>query len=152
MEIQTKYHGKMKINPEKVIHFPSGIPGFIEEKKFVLLHLSEDSVFQTLQSLHTPDLAFIVTNPYHFYKDYEFKLDQNIREFLQIKRAEDVAVFSILTLREPFDKSTLNLKAPIIMNMKTNQAKQYVLNSPKYSIKTPLNSQALVRMKGDESC
>src|SRR5699024_7712639 len=84
MIIKTKYLGNMQISQSKIIKFPSGIPGFLEELEFALLDLPGNPIFQTLQSLKTPELAFIVVNPYHFYRDYEFKLEKNILELLQI--------------------------------------------------------------------
>lgn len=51
MIIHTKYHGQMNIKEEQIILFESGIPGFLEEKQFVILPLSEDSPFVALQSV-----------------------------------------------------------------------------------------------------
>lgn len=149
--IETKYLGEVDINQSKIIQFPSGIPGFLDEDKFVLLHLPDNPIFQILQSVQTPALAFIVVNPYHFYNDYEFRLDEQLIEYLQIKRKEDVSVLAIVTLKQPFKQSTINLKAPLIINTKLNDGKQYVLTSDKYSSKTPIVPEAdqSAKVEGD---
>ena len=37
MKISTKFHGEIEINDQDIITFQSGIPGFLDEKKFTLL-------------------------------------------------------------------------------------------------------------------
>lgn len=133
MKILTKYLGEVEANEDQFIHFQSGIPGFNEETKFILLELPGNPVFQILQSITTSGLAFVVTNPYHFYHDYAFEMDINVKESLAINSKNDVTIYSIVTLRDPFEKSTLNLKAPVIINPATKQGKQFILNQEAYS-------------------
>ncbi|AXI10016.1 flagellar assembly protein FliW [Oceanobacillus sp. 143] len=140
MFIQTKYLGEVEINREKIIQFPSGLPGFGDELEFVLLHLPNNQVFQILQSTTTANVAFIVTNPYLIYGTYEFELDDNMLETLQIKDEKDVTVFSIVTLKDPFATSTLNLKAPIIINTTNKLGKQYILNTDIYQSKASITN------------
>lgn len=116
MIIHTKYHGQMNVKEEQIILFENGIPGFLEEKQFVILPLSEDSPFVALQSVTSENLAFIVVSPFIFFKNYEFDLDESTAELLDIDNIEDVEVMTILTMAEPFEKSTANLLAPIIVN------------------------------------
>ncbi|WP_330218310.1 flagellar assembly protein FliW [Ornithinibacillus californiensis] len=138
LNIVTKYLGDITIEDGQVINFPSGIPGFLEEKEFVLLNIPGNPVFQFLQSIHSSDLAFIVTNPYHFYTDYTVKLDDSTIESLQIESEKDVLIATIVTLKEPFDASTINLKAPIIINQKKMLGKQFILNSDDYESKASI--------------
>lgn len=147
--IDTKYLGKIDIEENQVIQFSSGLPGFVEEKKFALLEIPGNPLFQTLQSLTSPDLAFIVTNPYHFYVDYEFRLDEQILETLNIQSEQDVVVLSIVTLKSPFKTSTLNLKAPIIIHSARKHGKQYILNKEDYSTKAPIVSPNKLKVEGE---
>jgi len=139
MNIQTKYLGNIDVEEAKVIHFPGGLPGFIDETKFVLLDLPENEAFQILQSITSEHIAFIVTNPYHFYHEYEFELEANVLESLSINSEEDVLILTIVTLKDPFHMSTINLKAPIILNSAEMRGKQYILNISDYSAKSPLS-------------
>ncbi|ASN04728.1 flagellar assembly protein FliW [Virgibacillus necropolis] len=138
MRIQTKYLGEVDSNEELVINFFSGLPGFTNESKFMLLDLPGNPVFQILQSIITPDIAFVLTNPYHFHQDYAFELDSTVNESLKITNEKDVTVFSIVTLKDPFENSTLNLKAPIIINPTSKLGKQYILNVDNYLTKTSI--------------
>lgn len=138
MQIESTYLGSIVIDEDKILRFPAGLPGFAEEKEFVLLEIPENTSFHILQSVNNANLAFVITEPYHLYKEYTFELDEYIIESLQITSKDDVAVFTIMTLKEPFHKSTINLKAPIIINSKRQLAKQLVLNTDTYSSHSPI--------------
>ncbi|MBH9968842.1 flagellar assembly protein FliW [[Bacillus] enclensis] len=135
MKISTKYHGEIEINEEDVLLFESGIPGFAEEKKFTLLPLPENDWFHILQSVATPQLGFVVTDPFLFFKEYDFVLDQSSVDLLDMPSEKDVKVLTILTIRENLQESTANLKAPIIINLANNKAKQVILNDTTYQTK-----------------
>ncbi|ARW08476.1 flagellar assembly protein FliW [Bacillus atrophaeus] len=142
MFIKTKYHGQTNVKEEQMIVFESGLPGFSEEKQFVILPLSEDSPFVVLQSVVTENLAFIVVSPFVFFKGYEFDLSESAAELLEIENIEDVEVMTILTMEEPFEKSTANLLAPIIVNRKNMLAKQVVLHNSSYTTKHPIGGES----------
>ncbi|MGX4293423.1 flagellar assembly protein FliW [Bacillus sp. JK62] len=135
MIIKTKYHGEIRIDEGQIISFENGLPGFNEETQFVVLPLSEDSPFLALQSVKQEHIAFIVASPFIFFKGYEFDIDQATLELLHIEDIEDVEVMAILTLEEPFEKTTANLKAPIIVNKKEMKAKQIILHDASYETK-----------------
>ncbi|MGN8842569.1 flagellar assembly protein FliW [Niallia sp. HCP3S3_B10] len=138
MKIATKYHGEKEIRDKEVITFPQAIPGFPEEKEFVLLPLDEEGQFIVLQSVGNQQLAFVLSNPFTFFQDYDFTLEDHIVELLELESEEEVQVFSILTVQDPFEMTTANLQAPIIINSKKNIAKQVILNEPNYHTKHPL--------------
>ncbi len=135
MNIQTKYHGEIKVNEQEIWHFEKGLPGFPDEKQFVLLPLPNNDVFMILQAVQTPYIAFVITNPFLTFKDYEFKIDDSTLEQLQLESEKDVAVYSILTVKDPFVNTTINLQAPLIFNVKNHQAKQMILNDSPYHTK-----------------
>jgi len=133
--LATKYLGEIEINTDKIIHFHSGLPGFTDEKQFIIIDLPGNDLIQILQSVTTAELAFIITNPHHFHKDYEFKLDDSTIESLELKEEQDVAIFTIMTLKDPFKNSTINLQAPIVINSRKKLGKQYILNETKYAMR-----------------
>lgn len=149
MKLRTKYLGEVEVDHDKVLQFPSGLPGFINEKQFILLEMPGNPVFQVLQSVKTSDIAFIVVNPYHFYQDYVIDLDDSLIQNLDISHEKDVIVLAIVTVKEPFDTSTLNLKAPIIINSQNQRGKQYILNTDAYPSKAAIASSVSTSVKGD---
>lgn len=136
MKINTKYHGEIELNEKDIVHFANGIPGFLEEKKFVVLPLAnDDSPLHILQSVETAQLAFVTTNPFAFFKDYDFELSSGDVENLKIQADKDVIVLVILTVKDPFEESTANLQAPVIINSKHQLGKQVLLNDRTYRTK-----------------
>jgi len=148
MEIDTLYFGSKHVNENEIVTFENGIPGFLEEKKFVLLPFTDDGMYQIMQSVQTKELAFVVTNPFLFFKDYEFELEDSTIEQLQINDKEDIIVFSILTIQDPFTETTANLQAPVIINRKNQKGKQVILNNVPYMTKHKLFDPSLVETKG----
>ena len=68
MKISTKYFGEITINEEEILTFESGIPGFLDEKQFIIQMLTDDGLYSVLQSVTTPELAFVITDPFFFSK------------------------------------------------------------------------------------
>ncbi|MDL4839221.1 flagellar assembly protein FliW [Aquibacillus rhizosphaerae] len=143
MHIHTKYFGEVEVNENDVITFPQGIPGFIEEKQFILLPLEDNPIFNVMQSTIESELAFIVVNPYHFVLDYEFDIDQATLDLLEIEAEKDVQVLAIVSLKDPFVSSTANLQAPLIINQNKRIAKQYITNIKDLSTKESIFSKKL---------
>lgn len=138
MIIQTKYLGETEITNDKIIKFESGLPGFEVERQFVLLDIAENVIFQILQSVKTPELAFFVVNPYLLFNDYSIQLNEHAIETLKIKDEQDVAVLTVMTVTEPFSDSTVNLKAPLVINLANKCGKQYILNDDEYSMRAKI--------------
>ncbi len=134
MNIETKFHGKQELTAEDIIHFESGIPGFPNEKEFCILPMA-DTPFLVLQSIQTTEVAFIIMDPFQIFPDYEFDLPDEVLEGLKVEDKKDLAIFVILTVQEPFEKTTANLQAPIILNQTNKKAKQYIINRSPYTTK-----------------
>lgn len=141
MKIQSKYHGEIKIEKSKVIHFPQGIPSFLEEKEFYILPFADEGPFFIMQSVLTPSLAFVIVSPFDFFKDYEVKLTDQVINSLDISNQENVVVFVILTIQEPFQNTTANLQGPIVINDAKKIGKQVILSDSPYKTKHLLLSQ-----------
>ncbi|MGE7982910.1 flagellar assembly protein FliW [Solibacillus sp. NPDC093137] len=137
MKITTAYMGEVEINPSQIIKFEHGLPGFEDEKEFIQLPLSEASAYQVLQSVNTSGLAFIITSPYAIFAEYSFEMDKSVIQALDIKNDNEVAVFVIVSLKDTLENSTVNMKAPIVLNIENNLAKQIILEED-YAIRHQL--------------
>ncbi|RSL29958.1 flagellar assembly protein FliW [Salibacterium salarium] len=141
MQLQTKHLGVLDIENEQILTFENGLPAFEEETAFVLLPFSSDEVFFILQSIHTPDLAFVMTDPFHFFNDYQVEVSDSVIEQLDIEKQEDVALFTVLNLQDPFSETTANLQAPVLINMVEKKGKQLILSDSPYERKHYIFSQ-----------
>lgn len=138
MNIQTKFHGDIEISTDQLWTFPKGIPGFENEHEFVLLPIEENTTFQVLQSTNKSEVAFVVTNPYTYVDDYSFEIDEPTIDALQIEKQDDIFILSVLTLKQPFEKSTINLLAPLIFQINNRKAKQMILNDNRFDLRHPI--------------
>ncbi|MEA3320505.1 MAG: flagellar assembly protein FliW [Bacillota bacterium] len=145
MKIETKYHGLIEVKEEEVVRFTNGLPGFLEEKEFAVIPFSDDGTFFILQSVQTPELGFVMTNPFTFYPDYDFNLENQTVDVLELDSAEDVSVYSVLTMADSFHLTTANLQAPVVVNVKKKLGKQVILTGSPYQTKHKLFPEALIK-------
>ncbi|WP_143414944.1 flagellar assembly protein FliW [Geobacillus sp. E263] len=134
MKLRTKYHGEIEINEQDIFHFEHGIPGFLDEKQFVLLPL-EDTPFVILQSVKTPALGFAMIDPFVYFPDYDIELDEQTVTQLELSSEKEVIVYVILTVADPFNNTTANLQAPIVLNYEKKLGKQVILTNTPYKTK-----------------
>lgn len=120
------------------IIFEKGIPGFEEYRTFVINEVKENNKFKMITSTENINIGFIAISPFEVKKDYEIDLNDEIINELKVESPKDVLVLSLITLGKTLNKSTVNLKAPIIINIKNNKGKQLILQDDKYQIKEPL--------------
>lgn len=139
MNIQTKFLGEVTIEEKEIIHFQNGLPGFENIKEFVILPLEKDSPFAILQSIKKQEIGFVIAFPFLFKQDYAFDLADEDSEELQIESPDDLITYTIVTLKEPFISSTINLQAPVLINHKQKMAKQLVLQDAEtYPLRFPI--------------
>ena len=132
----TVRFGEIEFEEEKVVHFKQGIPAFEEETEFLIIPYEDESPYVFLQSLHSPELAFLMTPPFVFFPDYEIEIDDGTLEKLEIKSQDDIALYAILTIPGGSVKDmTANLMAPVVVNTSNMQARQIVLDKGNYTTK-----------------
>lgn len=135
MIIATEHLGNIEYSEQDIINFAHGIPGFESEKKFIIIPAEDiEFPFSYLQSVQSSDLAFIVTDPFLFVEKYDFELSNADAEVLKIESEEklaNISVFTIVTIPDDVDKTTINIMAPIVINHETRLGRQVIL--PEYS-------------------
>lgn len=120
------------------IIFEKGIPGFEKYKNFGLSDIEGNENLKMITSKEDSNIGFVSISPFKVKKDYEIDLNDEIINELNIEKSEDVIVLNIITLGKTLESSTVNLKAPLIINIKNNKGKQLILQDEKYQIKEPL--------------
>jgi flagellar assembly factor FliW len=131
MKIATKFLGEVEIVEQDILTFEHGLLGLEEEREFVLLPIDADLPLALLQSVQHVEIGFVVAYPFAFKKDYSFDISEEDREQLQIDKQEDVLTYAIVTMKETFQESTINLLAPVILNIDKKLGKQIVLQDNK---------------------
>ena len=138
MTIQTSRFGQVEIQEEDIINFSEGILGFNDLKKFVLVDDPNDDIFAWLQACDEPGIAFPVLEPELFSDNYKITLTKSDLEALKMTASEKTSLFCIVTIPEDPTKMTANLKAPVVINIATRNARQCVLQDNNLAIREPI--------------
>ena len=136
LKVYTSRFGEIEVDEKKVVHFENGIPAFENEHEFVILPYDEESPYYFMQSVKSPDLAFLLTIPFLFFNDYTFEIDETTVKELGITHQESVFYYTMVTIPNGSIRyMTANLLAPIVLNSETMKAKQVVLEKSNYTTK-----------------
>ena len=136
MLIQTSRFGELEVEQARMIRFDEGILGFPKQKEYALIQTSAESGFYWLQSVDTPELAFVVSDPRLFVPDYQVPAKVEELEGIGLSEPEKAQVFTIVN--KSGDMLTGNFQGPLIVNVENRQAKQLVLSDKRYSTRHPL--------------
>ncbi len=139
MKVETTRFGSIEIDKDKIITFERGILGFPEDRHYALLPHDENSPFFWLQSLESPELAFVVINPAIIVDDYNFEIPDEMEQELELEESSEAEVLVLVTFRsgngEKPVKLSANLLGPLIINVKNRRACQAVLDPKKYPVR-----------------
>ena len=138
--LQTRF-GEMTVDPDTVLCLPRGLMGFGELRDYALATLPEERYgrFRVLQSIQAPDVSFIVL-PYEPSDALIAEADLGVAfETLGIAPAEG-ATLLIVSVRKAGEKAivSVNLRAPVVIDLKRRTAWQHVLTNPEYSVRHTL--------------
>lgn len=136
MEIETTRFGRLSVDDDRVINLPRGLLGFPDHLRYALIQTSEENYFFWLQSVDEPALAFVVTDPNIFFKDYEVTIREETQAELQLTDTAHAQVFVICNKVDEW--LTGNLLGPIVVNAQNRLASQVVLTEKKWTTRQPL--------------
>ncbi len=142
MEIQTTRFGLMEVADERVMTFPHGLLGFPEHTRFALIQAGEENYFFWLQSIDEPELAFVVTDPTLFFKDYNVPVREET--IAEIELADERLVQCFVICNKVDDWLTGNLLGPILVNAQNRLGQQMVLTDKKWTTR-----QHLIQLSSD---
>ena len=138
MIVQSTRFGELEVSDEQILDFPQGLLGFPEEKKFALMEYKPDSPFYFLQSLADPDLTFLMINPFAFFNDYEFDMDDALMAEIGVTADNPPTVFNIATVKDKIEQMTINLAGPVLVNLRERKAAQWVIEKTQFPTRYPL--------------
>ena len=136
MEIESTRFGRLTVDDERIITVPKGLLGFPNHTRFALIQTGAENYFFWLQSLDEPNLAFVVTDPSIFFKDYEVPIREETQTELQLADINPAQVFVICNKVDEW--LTGNLLGPIVVNAANRTGQQVVLTDKKWTTRQPL--------------
>lgn len=136
MDIVTTRFGRLSVDEERIMTFPRGLLGFPSYTKYALIQTGEENYFFWLQAVEEPSLAFVVTDPSIFFKDYEVPLREEMTTDLELTDPSFLQTFVICNKVDEW--LTGNLLGPILVNAQNRTAMQVVLTEKKWTTRQPL--------------
>ncbi len=144
ISIPSQALGAIEVRAENLITVCEPLAGFPDCSSYALIeHTRRDgsaspSVFW-LQAAERPFQAFVVTDPWGVFAEYAPEISDADASQLGLVNFEDARVFAILTVPRAPSGITVNLRAPIVVNMAKQLAKQVVLLNDEYHTRHMVN-------------
>ncbi|MDW5418199.1 flagellar assembly protein FliW [Iodobacter sp. CM08] len=125
--LNTRF-GEIDIDPETVLTFPLGMPGFEKCTRYKLLHEEQPNPrVRWLQSLDDADLSFSLVQVEHLGLSYEVELSDEECALIELEDTADAIL--LLLLSRPLEEGreiSANTQAPVVLNIKSRKALQKV--------------------------
>lgn len=148
MIIQTAHFGQVEIDENNILFFEKGLPGLEEDRRYALLSSEESRPVSWLQSLDHPEISLPVIDPFFVCPDYSFDISNEDVHALEISEVKDVYVLCILVIPGSVSAMTINLSAPVIINVRNNKGCQIILDDRKYRVRVPVSDLMVQTEKG----
>ena len=138
MKAVTRLFGTIDIADDKIITMERGMIGFPNLTHFALIFDEEkkDRKFKImwLQSMDDGDVAFPVADPIQIKDDYKPLVNEEIIAPLGEMTEENTYILVTVTVPKRVEDFSINLKAPIVINMDTNKGAQ-IITEDDYPVK-----------------
>lgn len=121
-----------------VIDFVAPMPGFPDDRRFVLVRLEDTGMLYALTSVDSAGLRFLVVPPAQFFPDYAPEIDDDALAALGTGDASDLLVLLVVTAGDGVQDATVNLMAPIVLDQRSRRAVQLVLSRSGLSVRQRL--------------
>jgi flagellar assembly factor FliW len=115
----------------EIINFTEGLIGLPKMRRAVLIPMNEYLPFCWLASLDDEKNRFVVINPHEVFKDYSPHIPSELSE-------TQLQTLAIVKISSDWEKTTINLRAPIFINIETRKGAQVVLSESKYDLAATL--------------
>ncbi len=136
LHIESRRFGTFDVPADRVFRFENGLIGFPNSQRFVLLDHKPGSPFKWMLSVEDPELAFAVADPADLVPDYDAPLKRAAKQ-LQADEA-NVAIFALVTIPKDPTQMTINLMAPVAVDLNSMAAAQLIVDRPDLSPAHPV--------------
>jgi flagellar assembly factor FliW len=128
MKWATRQFGELEFGDEHVLTFPEGLIGFEGFKQYLLVVDERTNPFRWLVSIESEDLSFPLLDPSLILPSYA-------REATADATRE---VWVIAAINHVVEKSTVNLRSPIVIDKESLKGYQIILDDEKLPLQYPL--------------
>lgn len=132
MLIESIRLGTIDVQEDQLYTFESGLYGLEQHTRFALICPDDTLPFRYLQAVDEPGICLLVGDPFTFRRDYEFDLAEGDVAALGEPTPEHLAVWVTVSAKDTLKGATMNLLAPIVLNVEKRLGRQVVLHDSGY--------------------
>lgn len=133
----TTRFGEFEADARTLLSFPSGLPGFEQCHRFVLLSSTAGAPLQVLMSIDGPPASFLALEPRLVLPTYRAVLGPSDRQRLGVAEGDSVLWLSLLTVKDD-GSAFANLRAPVVINPAQMIGYQVVPQDSLYPLRHPV--------------
>lgn len=134
--------GSCTFSQAEVLEFPWGIPGFPNLRRWLALSTEEGGSYVWMQCIDDVKVALPTLDPYFVFEDYNPKLPAYASAALEIESPSDFTILCIVVVTGGAEEMTMNLFAPLVINLRTRRGRQIVLENSGFSVRQPIPRKA----------
>jgi flagellar assembly factor FliW len=145
MILFAEYSSSMFLGTPLQIELPEGLVGLRHLRNLEITAAMDDGPLLNFQALDDTSWTFLGLEPAGVIPHYALELSDHDADALELYRAEDAAIFNIVTAEaRNAGRATTNLVGPLIVNRYTGIGRQVIIaNSAQYSTRYLLPREAL---------
>jgi flagellar assembly factor FliW len=145
VKFKSTRFGDLEVSSLAVITILGGVIGFPDATKYVLLEYNPP--FSWLHSVENPDLAFVCVNGAEFGELYSIPLPLKDTELNLSEDNPDIAIINLVSVRPDPTMTTVNLKAPVVVNLGNRKGRQIIIDNPNFPTRLPLWGEGIEAKK-----
>jgi len=126
MKWVNRQFGDLDYDENMVIHFAEGLFGFEQYKNYIIVHDVDSEPFRWLVSVENADLSFPMLEPGMILPGYEGHL------------SKDSEIWVVAALKPNVQQSTVNLRSPIVIDRRSYEGQQIILDDETLPFQFPL--------------
>lgn len=143
--MSDQFREKQSAEPEWIeaagpAHFPAGLPGFEEYKRFMIVSRNDMRPFLWLRSMDDPELALPIISCLLLNKPVLPHITKEQLSLVGNPSSNEIAPYYILRVDTKEGVITANTKAPVIINSTTKQGYQIFMDSDDLRVDEPLRN------------
>jgi flagellar assembly factor FliW len=145
-QARTKYFGTLEYREQDVVRFPSGLPAFEDESRFLVIEPPDRAPLAFLQSMRQPELCFLALPVLAIDPQYNLAMTEEDLEALELDTSRQPAIgvevdcLAIVAVPESGPASA-NLLAPIVIHRGSRLGVQAIRVDSTYSHQHPVAKQ-----------
>ncbi len=139
-QIEIDGLGSVNYSRSDIVNFAAPIIGYPFRRQFLLVGNDGEMPFYRLVCIEEPDLIFILLDMQSSGVDYDPQIPDSCYEVLEAdaNNKNSLNLFGVVRMHSNIEQATVNMRAPILLNLEKRFAMQFVLDDETLGLRTKI--------------